>query len=912
MGLLLTVAPVWAQDSVPWAEKAATVRAYVYVPRAAGAARAEVLWRLPLEFPSCGAAQAAPHVAVYRASDGKRMGDVYVREFSADRVAVAFEAPSAGNYVIYGAPYAGIGERVFSRTVWMEKYKPENYPDFSRFPVAETVAVELRDIPADDPYAACATRTEADAYFSRAKEPFQAYFVPAKYPLNGQDRLPLLWIGTEGGDQASGGFFSRVFGKKQAASVSGDTVRVSAAGKALVQVGVVCTGTSPLELSVRHTSAPGAGILLHTAGGESLRIAPRQVRSVWITVDASSETPEGTYDLTVRLEGGGTARDVPFVLQVSRVQDGPAALRRADFVSRIGVSVPADRKENYEVNSRFPVAVYEGYQVRSGQNVLAINPQTALPLQIYSGDTPLLADPVLLVFSTPNGIRKIGVKDLRFVRREGGVQVWRGSVRTHDMEVGLQASLSAYGLVHYDMDVQALSEIDFRNISLEAGFSDRVVQACYDSLCVDTGTVLSWHPAKGFSGLWLGGESGGVFVTVDPDSSNTFYSGENASVTLYKGARSGLIVGSGAFRMGPGEHISLRCSMQILPADYAPEQAAGRNILWVRGDSLPMYSQAALADRLVVEDPLLLVEPENDRRAGELSARGIKILPYIRPFALPAAGFPARVLSSMGYASHREDKGRTLRFDPDVRIAPAVESLYREILGKEYVSGVLLSDTPYNRSRLPGYSLLRTAQGHPLSVMWYEKGFDASLLGFAPWIDAVITADTLGTAGGACQVSLGGLTEYFGPAPGQDVLGALAHGRNAYGVFPDTASLRWSESLWTARKILGLEGDSVYFYPERTPGLPVSVSNPFVRVSAYKLSDRLVVVCRNTAPTGQRFVPEFDFDALGIKRWEVDRLELAAVGSLQQGRMLLMGDEIPAEAGATVVVVLRWARRTDG
>lgn len=369
---------------------------------------------------------------------------------------------------------------------------------------------------------------------------------------------------------ASGGFFSRIIrARKTETKPVGDTVRVSVGEKALVQVGVVGTGSVPCSLVVRYTSAPSAGISLRVVGGEEQSIAPRELRSIWAVVETSTDTPAGNYDLSLRIEGGGTARDVPFTLRVEDAVPDPAASRRADFLSRIGQKSGRDSLTNLALNPRFPVTMSQGYLVSSGNNMLAINPETAPPHPTLHRAGFSVGVPMLLVFFTPNGTRKIGVRDLRFLRREGGVQLWEGSVRTHDMDVRLQASLSAYGKIHYDVKVQALSEIDFRNITLEAGFSERAEQACYDTVCVADGQVVSRHPSEGFSGLWIGGKEGGVFVTVDPDTSNVFYRLPEATVTLYKTARPGLIVGSGPLRMQAGESISLQCSMQMLLVGYA-------------------------------------------------------------------------------------------------------------------------------------------------------------------------------------------------------------------------------------------------------------------------------------------------------------------------------------------------------
>ena len=118
------------------------------------------------------------------------------------------------------------------------------------------------------------------------------------------------------------------------------------------------------------------------------------------------------------------ARDIPFTLRVEDAVPDPAGSRRADFLSRIGQKSGRDSLTNLALNPRYPVTKSHGYQVSSANNMLPINPETALPIQLYTGQASLLDVPMLLVFSTPNGTRKIGVRDLRFLRREGGVQLW--------------------------------------------------------------------------------------------------------------------------------------------------------------------------------------------------------------------------------------------------------------------------------------------------------------------------------------------------------------------------------------------------------------------------------------------------------------------------------------------------------
>ena len=171
-----------------------------------------------------------------------------------------------------------------------------------------------------------------------------------------------------------------------------------------------------------------------------------------------------------------------------------------------------------------------------------------------------------------------------------------------------------------------------------------------------------------------------------------------------------------------------------------------------------------------------------------------------------------------------------------------------------------------------------------------------------------MTADTLCVFAGDCQASLGGLTEYFKASRG-NVLAALSFGKPVYADEADSASVRTAEAVWRVRKTLGLDTPDMQFYPERAARMLVRADNPFVRLSGYVLPDRIVVIARNTSPAEQGFVPEFDFGALGIRRWEVDRLEIAVIAGFQTGKMLLMGDRVPIEADGTLVLVLRWEKR---
>ena len=141
------------------------------------------------------------------------------------------------------------------------------------------------------------------------------------------------------------------------------------------------------------------------------------------------------------------------------------------------------------------------------------------------------------------------------------------------------------------------------------------------------------------------------------------------------------------------------------------------------------------------------------------------------------------------------------------------------------------------------------------------------------------------------------------------MLVALSFGKPVYADEADSASVRTAEAVWRICKTLGLDAPGVRFCPERVSGMPVCADNPFVRLSGYMLPDRIVIIARNTSPTEQGFVPEFDFDALGIRRWEVDRLEIPGIEGFQTEKMLLMGDRVPIGADGTLVLVLRWEKR---
>ena len=105
---------LWAVPSGrPWLEKDATARVFINVPRSSGAVACDALWRLPWQTSEYGAEEAGRHISVYRTSDGRRVDNFYVRELTQDRIAIAFEAFTAGDYELYYTPGADVGTNAF-------------------------------------------------------------------------------------------------------------------------------------------------------------------------------------------------------------------------------------------------------------------------------------------------------------------------------------------------------------------------------------------------------------------------------------------------------------------------------------------------------------------------------------------------------------------------------------------------------------------------------------------------------------------------------------------------------------------------------------------------------------------------------------------------------------------------------
>lgn len=895
-----------------WDESPAGVRATVEVSKSCPAVTADILWRLPFgveENPSPEVMWGK--ISVYDASSGRQVRNVHVRELSADRVILAFGPADAGTYHVYfsyGGAKPSRDYEYSSALAWAKEMKLFNYPDFNKLPKMRATSVEMRYRPQGNPYDAVCTVTEADAYFTKkSKTPFQAYYVPGEYPVNDAGRLPLAFaagVVKNTGEGKTGGFFGRVFrGKASGNGAPTDTLSIVPGGKKLMQVCLVGTkGTT--DVTVSFPSAPSAGIRVKPVGGRRIKLREREVRSVWAVATADMAAVPGGYEFPIKISGAGSEQALKVALKVAESATDTVGCADAEFISLIGAQDPEPAAVD-EVNPRFPVTMSQGYDVRSGNNVLSINPATALPGQIFSKGSPLLSSPVLLVFSTSNGIRKIGVDNLTFSRRDGGVQQWGGSIRTHDMDVKLRGSLAAYGMVEYDVDVMPLQDISFRNVSLEFGFAPDITSAGYDTVRVLEKGVVSLSGGEASSGMWVGRDGRGVYVSVPAENGNMFYSGDNASLTLYNGSGMGLVAGTGAFGASKGSPFSLKCRMQLLPADYSAENPSERNLYLVRGDTLPLSGDISGAGMVIVRNPDILFDTLNAAMMKKLVSSGVRIAPRIEPFSLPGKSLAARVLASLGYPYVFSSDGRNMRFEASDSLKAAFGYMYGLLTENPAVGGVVLAPSPHNMENAYAYS--QRGGGGFMVFTEGGDGFDASMFMAAPWVDGVLeTVPCQGdAAGGLCAGS--GLKSYSALGD-RTVWDALLSGADYYADDTDSTASAAVMKVWKLRREMGVDASGYLFYPARDASMPVRSSSEKVRLSAYESDGRLVVVCRNSSPAPVKFVPQFDLQALGVKKWEVERLEAPALDGLQDAAYYLLGDSVEIPSSGGKVLVLTWGK----
>lgn len=896
-----------------WEESSAGVRAIVEVPKGGPAVTADILWRLPFNVEENPSPEAMwGKISVYDASSGRQVRNVHVRELSADRVILAFGPADAGTYHVYfsyGGAKPSRDYEYSSTLVWAKEMKLFNYPDFNKLPKMRADGVEMRYRPQGNPYDAASTVTEADAYFTKkSKTPFQAYYVPGEYPVNDAGRLPLAFAAevvknTEEGK--TGGFFGRVFrGRTSGNGGSADTLSIVPGGKKLMQICLVGTkGTT--DVTVSFPSAPSAGIHVKPVGRGKLKLRERDVRSVWAVASADSAAADGRYEFSVKISGAGREQTVRLVVEVRKTASSDAGgYADAEFISLVGAPGPGPVAVD-DVNPRFPVTMSQGYDVRSGNNVLSINPATALPGQIFSKGSPLLSSPVLLVFSTSNGTRKIGVDNLMFSRRDGGVQQWSGSIRTHDMDVKLSGSLAAYGMVEYDVDVMPLQDISFRNVSLEFGFAPDITSAGYDTVRVLEKGAVSLSGQDASSGMWIGRDRRGVYVSVPAVNGNMFYSGDNASLTLYNGSGMGLVAGTGAFGASKGVPFSLKCRMQLLPADYSAENPSERNLYLVRGDTLPEPGDIPGAGIAVVRNPDILFDTFNVARMEKLVSSGVRLAPRIEPFSLPGKSAAARVLASLDYPYVFSADGRNMMFEASDSLKAAFVYMYGLLTENPAVGGVVLVPSLHNMENAYAYS----QRGGDGFMVFTEggDGFDASMFMAAPWVDGVLeTVPCYGdAAGGLCAGS--GLKPYSALGD-RTVWDALLSGADYYADDTDSTASSAVMKVWKLRREMGVDASGYLFYPAWDASIPVVSSSGEVKISAYESDGRLVVICRNSSPEPVKFVPQFDLKALGVKKWEVERLEAPALDCLQDAAYYLLGDSVEVPASSGVVLTLTWGK----
>ncbi|MDD4819404.1 MAG: DUF6067 family protein [Flavobacteriales bacterium] len=714
-----------AQNTLQWKDSAASVMAKINIG-VGKAVVADVIWGLPFPVEKYTPEQMYATVKVFNHQSGIRISNFYIRELTAERLTVAFEPLGSGEYDIYFSPQNADEQHHTTYTSpdqWVKKLNLSNYPDFNSLNKYTSHFVYYKNR-ANNPYDYIATDIRASMYFSSSVPTFQSYLIPWKYPINEYNRLPDVWVEK---------LLAPVKKSKKNVHLQKDTITLCRGGKNIIQTAVV--GVRGKEYLKTYVTGLPKEVSLRSISPVEFNIKEKEIKTQWALLSASKTAAVGYYDVEVSVKNDGAqVQKMPFVLHVTDKWTPDDDV--VDFISSVGEKVEKEEVHGATLGGRLPSVVSSGNDVLVGEHRIKVNRATALPSQITCRGENMFSSPVLLVFSTANGIRKISVPQVE-IQRDGVSSVeWRAEVETYDMDVEVINNTNAYGVISYKAVITPKSDVDFRNVTLEFDFSPSLTMCGYDTLEVKDKKEYSVSAEELNAGMWVAADSLGACLSVPKDSNNAFYTSAEAKMSLYHSCSNGIVVGTGAFVGRVGDVISVQCDMQLLPAKYSSYQKPqGEAICELSSGNFP---DVVPYDMVIVKDPFSIMDDKNVALFKKWHEQGKKVYLSLDGYVLPSVSLASRILASMGYDYCEEEGGRFMRFDSSESLIMPFRNMHKTMCMPYYISGVVFSPRWYDMIDVEGYYELKKRKKTEFNLFMRTQDMGAGVFRTAPWLDALL------------------------------------------------------------------------------------------------------------------------------------------------------------------------------
>lgn len=449
---------------------------------------------------------------------------------------LVFEPTSGkGTYFVYYMPYKNEGRSNYPKGTYL---KPENTASVawlnglsSNIPLASVK--EFQSIDAFNsfyPMEVIATKNETDALISKHKsEQFLIFPEDRLNSIRITKDLPQRWI--EHGPQSRyaatalrGENFSFQLGIYALQNIDDVKIKFSdlktASGKAIPASAIFCINTG-------GTAYDGSPL------SKTVTVAKGDIQALWCGIDVPANATPAIYNGKATISiNGKPAKEIQLAITVGKTLAKNGGVDEPWKMTRLGWLNSTMAQNNTVIAPYTPLAVKDNTVDLLGRKV-EVN-SDGFPKQIQTFFTPemteyantpnnLLTEAIHFHFLNAGGKNiKLKSEGLQFIKQEPGTVQWKATSGNDSLKMEVSASIEFDGFMAYTVKVEALNDIDLKDITMHIPFKRDVAK-----YMMGLGQKGGYRPEnfewkwdvahKNQDGAWIGNVNAGLQYSLRDD-----------------------------------------------------------------------------------------------------------------------------------------------------------------------------------------------------------------------------------------------------------------------------------------------------------------------------------------------------------------------------------------------------------
>jgi hypothetical protein len=403
---------------------------------------------------------------------------------------LVFEPTSGkGTYFVYYMPYKNEGRSNYPKGTYL---KPENTASVawlnglsSNIPLASVK--EFQSIDAFNsfyPMEVIATKNETDALISKHKsEQFLIFPEDRLNSIRMTKDLPRRWI--ERGPQSRyaatalrGENFSFQLGVYALQNIDDVKIKFSdlktASGKAIPASAIFCINTG-------GTAYDGSPL------SKTVAVTKGDIQALWCGIDVPANATPAIYNGKATISiNGKPAKEIQLAITVGKTLAKNGGVDEPWKMTRLGWLNSTMAQNNTVIAPYTPLAVKDNTVDLLGRKV-EVN-SDGFPKQIQTFFTPemteyantpnnLLTEAIHFHFLNAGGKNiKLKSEGLQFIKQEPGTVQWKATSGNDSLKMEVSASIEFDGFMAYTVKVEALNDIDLKDITMHIPFKRDVAK----------------------------------------------------------------------------------------------------------------------------------------------------------------------------------------------------------------------------------------------------------------------------------------------------------------------------------------------------------------------------------------------------------------------------------------------------